>query len=100
MTEKHAKKKAIEVQKSIRHILFYDWDPIGVNDLAPDDEYDSYVADIYRLLISGASRTEIAAHLRQIEITWMSSVTDREHRDNIAEKLINLKVSRLCTKSA
>jgi hypothetical protein len=45
------KKKSIEIQESIRQILFYDWDPIGINDLAPDDEYDSYVGGIYRLLV-------------------------------------------------
>ena len=90
--EKRNKKKAVDIQESIRHILFYDWDPIGINDLAPYDEYDSYIGGIYRLLASGASEIEIIEHLRQLEITYMES-TNQERRKDAAKKLINLNIS-------
>lgn len=82
----------IEIQESIRHILFYDWDPIGVNDLAPIDEYDSYIGEIYRLLAAGASQAEIVQHLSHIEIVYVGSVTNLEHRKKVAEKLIKLNI--------
>jgi hypothetical protein len=87
------KKKSIEIQESIRQILFYDWDPIGINDLAPDDEYDSYVGGIYRLLASGASEHQIIEHLHQLEVTKMEVSSNREKLKNVAEKLMKLNVS-------
>lgn len=85
-------KKAIEIQESIRHILFYDWDPIGINDLAPDDEYDSYIGGVYRILASGASEHQIIEHLRQLEITKMELSSNEEKLKNVAEKLMKLNV--------
>jgi len=85
--------KAIEIQESIRHILFYDWDPIGVNDLAPDDEYNSYVGGIYRLLASSASEYQIIEHLHRLEITKMEVSSNRKKLKDVAEKLMKLNVS-------
>jgi len=31
-------KRAAEIQDSIRHILYHDWNPIGVSGSAPEDE--------------------------------------------------------------
>ena len=86
-------KKAIDIQESIRHILFYEWDPIGVNDLALDDEYDSYVGGIYRLLASGASDYQIIEHLHRLGINKMNVNCSREKLKNVAEKLMKLNVS-------
>ncbi len=90
---KERSKKAIEIQESIRRILFYDWDPIGINDLAPDDEYDSYVGGVYRLLASGASENQIIEHLHQLEITKMEVSSNREKLKDVTEKLMKLNVS-------
>ena len=46
--------------RKIDEILWFDWDPIGVNDIAPKDEYRSYLPEIYRLKKSGANNKEIA----------------------------------------
>jgi hypothetical protein len=51
--------------------LFYDWDPIEVSDGGPQDEYDSYIGPIYRLLISNPSRESVAAALMDIELNDM-----------------------------
>ncbi len=90
---KRRSKKAIEIQESINQVLFYDWDPIGINDLAPDDEYNSYVGGIYRLLASGASEFQIIEHLHQLEITQMEISSNREKLKNVAEMLMKLNVS-------
>ena len=87
------RKKAQEIQESIRRILFEDWDPIGINDSAPDDEYDSYVGGIYRLLVSGASEHQIIERLYQLETTSMGLSGDRERLKSVAEKLLKLNVS-------
>ena len=90
---KKRSKKAIEIQESIRRILWIDWDPIGINDLGADDEYDSYIGGIYRLLISGASEHQIIDRLYQLETISMGLIGDRERLKNVAEKLMKLSVS-------
>jgi hypothetical protein len=90
---KKRSKKAIEIQESIRHILFYDWDPIGINDSFPDDEYNSYVGGIYRLLASGASEFQIIERLYQLETISMGLDGNWERLKNVAEKLMKLNVS-------
>lgn len=49
--------------KKIDDILWFDWDPIGINDMAPRDEYQGYVPEIFNLKKSGADRQEIAKRL-------------------------------------
>ena len=49
--------------KSVDEILWNDWDPIGVNDIAPRDEYQSYVPEIFSMLIHNKTEKEIAARL-------------------------------------
>jgi hypothetical protein len=48
------------------------WDPIGVKDepLAAD-EYDSYLGDLFELLVRQAESSEIEKYLRQVEIVQM-----------------------------
>ncbi len=61
------KYQARTVKREISRVLWEVWDPIGVNPLGgPRDEYDSYVNDIYELLVSGADDFEIAQHLLRI----------------------------------
>ena len=76
-----------EIQNSIREILFKEWDPLGVSDLAPDNEYDSYIAGVYELLLSNANEGAIADHLRQIEIARMGEVSSPENRKRVATLL-------------
>lgn len=87
------KKKSLEIQESIRQILFYEWDPIGINDVGLDDEYNSYVGGIYRLLASGADEYKIIEHLHQLETTSMHSNGSRDRLKSVAEKLMKLNVS-------
>ena len=49
---------------TIRRILWEEWDPIGVNDIAPDDEYDSYASRVYAMIGEGCGEAEIAEYLR------------------------------------
>ena len=55
------------IQDQIGAILYKDWDPLGLRDVVPPDEYDSYVGGVYRLLASGASVNRVAEHLAELE---------------------------------
>lgn len=47
--------KEVTAHKTIAAILWNEWDPIGINDIAPRDEYNSYISEILQLLKNGAS---------------------------------------------
>jgi hypothetical protein len=79
------------IYKKIDDILWYDWDPIGVNDIAPRDEYQSYVSQIFRLKKSGADKQEIANLLLKLETKTMGMGGTMEKCLIIAEKIIELK---------
>lgn len=52
------------IRVDIRHVLMQVWDPIGIKDEPnAQDEYDGYLGDVYELLVSGASDSQIAEHL-------------------------------------
>lgn len=91
--EKDVKERAIGVQQTIREVLFNEWDPIGVNDIAPTNEYDAYIGGIYRLLESGTDSEILAAHLRKLELEQMGCPTNDVHRKKIAERLLRLDIS-------
>jgi hypothetical protein len=93
MKRQSKREKAIEIQESIRQILFYEWDPIGINKFGLSDEYDSYAGSIYRLLASGASKYQIVERLYQFETASMGLNGNRENLGHVAEKLIKSNVS-------
>lgn len=88
------RRNARKIQESIRLVLLRDWDPIGVQDVTEaQDEYDSYVGGVYRLLASGATAQEIAEHLFRIEMFQMGlSTSNSASLLAVAEKLRALQV--------
>jgi hypothetical protein len=54
----------------LRELLYREWDPIGVKDLADgsEDEYDAYVGQLGRRLRAGASDEEVAALLEHFRL--------------------------------
>ena len=87
--------RARAIQESIRQVLLRNWDPIGVNDVPEaQDEYDSYVGGVYRMLASGCSEDEIVEHLWKIESQTMGLLAaNRESLRPVATKLMNLNIS-------
>jgi len=90
MTSKE--ERAREIQRSIGKVLLRNWDPIGVKDEPrAQDEYDSYVGGVYRLIAGGASAREIAEHLVRIETERLGyQDTDPKMLVPVAEKLLRL----------
>ena len=83
-----------EIQERIRQVLLHEWDPIGVSDiLEAQDEYDSYVGGIYRLLASGASEYQLTERLHNLETESMGLPGNQERLKRVAGKLAELNVS-------
>ena len=87
-------KQALEIQDSIRQILFWEWDPIGIADEEwPEDEYDAYIAPVYRILVSSRSEDDLIEYLQKTaRVTiGMPSGNPVELR-GVAKKLLLLNV--------
>ena len=74
--------------KKIDNILWFDWDPIVVNDIAPRDEYQSYVPEIFRLVKAKSGRQEIANILYKFETENMGMSGTIENCLTIADKIL------------
>jgi len=77
--------------KKIDDILWFDWDPIGINDIAPRDEYQSYVPEIFGLAKAKADRQEIANRLLKLETENMGMSGTLENCLTIADKILQAK---------
>ncbi len=74
-------------ETSLRRILL-EWDPIGVADIAPDDEYDCMIEPLFTKLDGGADRSEIRAFLlHELEDHF---ALDPAHQDidGVADRLV------------
>lgn len=80
-----------KIYKKVDEILWNDWDPIGVNDVAPRDEYQMYIPEIFKMLIENKTETEIAERLNDIAINTMGLIGNLEHCEIIAKKLTENK---------
>ncbi|EJG0767739.1 hypothetical protein C4G84_RS28745 [Vibrio parahaemolyticus O5:K30] len=80
--------------KEIASILWNDWDPIGVNDGENDwdDEYDSYVPNIFRLALEGRDASRIALSLSSSIEQNMGLSASPQHDLKIAHKIVEAKV--------
>ena len=60
------------IRVEIRHVPMREWDPIGVREEPnAQDEYDSYIDDVFALIVKRASENEIAKYLLWVETERM-----------------------------
>ncbi|MFH1748556.1 MAG: hypothetical protein ABIG44_16095 [Planctomycetota bacterium] len=87
--------RARDIMQRIHDVLWNDWDPIGVRDMGgPEDEYDSYIGRVYRLLASGASKQELTGALRAIQTDCMGMLIENDvELETVTDKLLALDVS-------
>ena len=86
-------RRAKEIQQGIRNVLLQDWDPIHVRyEPQAQDEYDSYLGGVYRLLASGAAPPALTEPLARIEREEMGFQTSAAQLMDVATKLSNLHV--------
>ncbi len=83
--------KEFLIYRKIDEILWFDWDPIGINDIDDArDEYESYVTEIFNLKKATVGRQEIAKSLLKIETEKMGLNGTLENCLSIADKIISL----------
>jgi hypothetical protein len=81
----------LEVYKRIDDILWRDWDPIGVTGIEQArDEYYAYLPEVFRMLLEGATSSEIAAYLQQVTTQSMGLDSTLEDHVGVAEKIHDL----------
>ena len=84
--------RARQYHAAIRTVLLTEWDPIGVSQVPEaQDEYDSYVGGVYKLLITHANRNELFLHLWQIETEHMGLSGNRQQTEAIVDRLLKLR---------
>lgn len=86
-----SKGKFLNLYQQIDQILWEDWDPIGVNDIAPRDEYQSYTPLILKLVKSNSDTTKIAEKLHEIETKTIGVLGNYESCLKVAEKINNIE---------
>lgn len=80
-------RKRAKIRKEIDIILWEDWDPIGVNDDVPRDEYQSYVQQILNLVYNNSSVDKLVERLFEIETYTMGLPGDKERCKKIAKEI-------------
>jgi len=82
--------KDLIIFKKIDDILWYDWDPIGINDVAPRDEYTGYVSGILNLKKEGSDRIKIGKRLLDLETNTIGMPSNLEKCLFVADKILAL----------
>lgn len=81
-------RRAKGIQDAIRGILLRDWDPIGVADLPEaQDEYDSYIGQIYGMLVRREPTYKLVDFLWWAETEHMGLYGDRRRTERIVDRL-------------
>lgn len=80
--------KDLITHKKVDDILWNDWDPIGINDVAPRDEYSGYVAGILKLKKEGADRIKIGKRLLELETNSIGMSSNLNECLIVADKIL------------
>lgn len=79
-----------DLWEAVDKILWEDWDPIGINDCGPDDEYRSYVPSVIQLLKEESDKDKLIKLLHQHANINMGLSTDKRFHEEVAAKLLAL----------
>ena len=80
-----------KIFRTIDDILYSDWDPIGVNNLAPRNEYQNYTAAIFSLFSDGSDKETIAKKFYEIETVTIGVIGNIERCRQVADKIVKLR---------
>ena len=82
--------KDLTAYKQLDDILRFDWNPIGISDDDPLDEYQRYLPKIHELKKSGAGAAEISSMLYFFETDSIGLTGNIENCKNVAQKIMAL----------
>jgi hypothetical protein len=77
----------------IRHVFMHDWDPIGVGDDLPEDEYDAYVMPMYSLLRQKRGEAAVLDYLEKVSERINGTPDSRDSLRDAASKFLQIDVS-------
>jgi hypothetical protein len=78
-------------QDAIRELLMREWDPIGVRDVPQaQDEYDSYISQVYGMLIRREPRYKLVDFLWWAETESMGLCGNRQRTGQVVDLLKQL----------
>ena len=77
--------------RAINTILWRDWDPIGCG--VPEDEYESYVWPVYKLLIDAEPREKVADYLRWAADENITVSVPEDRLRGVVDKLMGLRLA-------
>jgi hypothetical protein len=78
-------------QDAIRQVFLRDWDPIGVANIPEaQDEYDSYISQIYGMLIRREPKHKLVDFLWWAETEHMGLYGNRRRTERVADLLLQL----------
>ena len=84
----------------VGEVLHYVWDPIGVAGVPQArGEYDGYVGQVFSLLRSGASESELAAHLVRIADEGMGLPGCDKESGEAASRLVDWRAFLLASRA-
>lgn len=83
--------------RAINTILWKDWDPIGCH--VHEDEYESYVWPVYKLLIDGAPREDVIAYLKWAADEHITVSVPEGRLNAVVDKLLALHIANKAEKS-
>ncbi len=76
---------------AIREIFLRNWDPIGIADIPEaQDEYDSYISQVYGLLIRREPLYKMVDFLWWVETEHMGLCGTHRRTEQVAERLLRL----------
>ncbi|QDP01417.1 hypothetical protein [Thalassotalea sp. PS06] len=82
--------------RRVDEILFYLWDPIGVCDIPmARDEYQSYLPQVFKLLLNNSKDHEVSAYLIKVESGSMGMSANSKKALEVARLLIETKEAML-----
>ena len=83
--------RASDYHTAIREVLMREWDPIGVAGIPEAaDEYDSYVGELYGLLIRREPVHKMVDFLWWVETEHMGLAGSHRKTEKVAERLLRL----------
>jgi hypothetical protein len=83
--------RAKQYHGAIKTALLREWDPIGVSQIPEaQDEYDSYVPAIYKLLITRRPQQEVYDYLWWLETEHMGLRGDRQATEQFSDRLLRI----------
>jgi hypothetical protein len=90
-TEEHARWWKEAGGWQLCQLLYWKWDPIGVNDSFPwtYDEYDAYAGSLLELLRNGADAAKVAQHLREVAWNQMGMSRPASEVDATAQQIVD-----------